>query len=346
MKVAFYVYPVAFQSPGGGEIALLKTKEYLEKEGIKIKLFDPWHDKLKDFNILHTFGSVKDSLRMMEVAKTVGTKNVLSTICWYSLKAAWGTYPAWNKRIPSLIRHVAKTALPNLPSERRKMMQVSDLLLPNSKTEAHQLKRYFGMPEKKISMIPNGVDPAFAEATPDFFIGKYGIQNFILIVGRIEPRKNQLNVIRALKGIKQDVVFIGDYVHDYKDYYDQCRKEASPNFHFLGPIPHDSGLLTSAYAACNTFLLATWLETPGLAALEAGLAGSKVVITNQGATEEYFKEFASYVSPDNLAEIREKTLQAFEQPKDQKLKEHIRKNYLWPVVAQQIIREYKRLVGA
>lgn len=344
MNIAFYVYPVAFQSPGGGEIALLKTKEYLEKEGVPVKLFDPWNDKLKSFDILHTFGSVKDSLRMMEMARTVGVKNVLSTICWYNLRSAWGTYPSWKQRIPSVVRHAAKTFLPFLPSERRKMMSCSDALLPNSQTEADQLKKYFGMPDEKITIMPNGVDPAFADAMPDAFEKKFGLRDFILCVGRIEPRKNQLNVIRALKGIKQPLVFIGDYIPDYKEYYEACRREAGENVHFLGAINHASGLLASAYAACNTFLLATWLETPGLAALEAGLAGAKVVITDQGAAPEYFLDFATYVRPDNPAQIRERVLRTFEQPKDSRLKYHIQRHYLWPVVAKQIVQSYRKVL--
>lgn len=73
MKVAFYVYPTAFQNPGGGEVQLLKTKEALEKLGVPIKLFDIWNDRLRDFDILHVFGSVKDALPMMEEAKRVGS---------------------------------------------------------------------------------------------------------------------------------------------------------------------------------------------------------------------------------------------------------------------------------
>ena len=320
---------------------LLKTREYVEKEGVPVKLFDPWHDKLKSFDLLHTFGSVKDCLRMMESAREAGIKNVLSTICWYSLKAAWGTYPSFKQRGISTIRHLAKSLLPFIPSERKRMMEISDLLLPNSKTEADQLKRFFNIPEEKIRIIPNGVDEKFSNAHPGPFIEKYGLKDFILIVGRIEPRKNQLNVVRALKDIKQDVVIIGDYVPAYKDYYDACRREAGKNVHFMGGLPHDSGLLPSAYAACNTFLLATWLETPGLAALEAALAGAKVVITNQGAAPEYFLDYVSYVSPDRLRDIREKTLKTAGQSKDSRLKAHIQQNYLWPVVAKKTVAAYR-----
>ena len=70
--------------------------------------------------------------------------------------------------------------------------------------------------------------------------------------------------------------------------YDKCVKEAGSNVKFLGDLDHSSDMLRSAYAACDVFVLPGWFETPGLAALEAALAGAKVVATKGGSTKEYF----------------------------------------------------------
>jgi len=344
MRIAFYVYPVAFQTPGGGEIALLKTKEYLEKEGVQVTLFNPWKDKLSSFDILHTFGSVKDSLQMMEAAKRVGVKNVLSTICWYSFKSSWLMHLAWRERMGPVSRHLLKIFFPYVPSQRKRMMQISDAVIPNSRSEAKQLRRFFNVPSGKITVIHNGTDQTFADANPDEFYVRYGLSDFVLCVGRIEPRKNQLNVIKALKGIHKPVVFIGDYVSQFKSYYELCKREADKNMHFLGPLPHDSSLLASSYAACNTFLLATWLETPGLAALEAALAGAKVVITDQGATKEYFSDLVTYVKPHKPDEIRKKLVIALDAQKNTSLKEYIKKKFLWSSAAKKMIKVYEGLL--
>lgn len=343
-KVAFTVYQSAFQSPGGGEIQLLKTKEYLEKSGIPIHCFDTWKDKLKDFQILHTFGSVKDSLGLMEAAHALGVKNVLSTICWYSWKSAWGTHASFSGRLAAVGRHAAKSFFPFVPSMRKRMMQISDILLPNSQSEAQQLKSFFGVREEKIFVVPNGVDPSFALARPEPFIEKYKLKDFILCVGRIEPRKNQLQVIRSLNNASVPVVFIGAPVPHHQNYYDTCRREAGKDMHFLGPIPHDSGLIASAYAACNTFLLPTWLETPGLAALEAGLAGAKVVITQEGATREYFGDYATYVNPSDWKDIRRKTLLTYQGRGTSDLKNHIQSHYLWEHTAQKTKEAYQKVL--
>lgn len=340
LRIAFYVYPTAFQNPGGGEVQLLKTKEYLEKKGVHVKLLDIWKDKLADFHVLHTFGSVKDALPMMVEAKRAGIKNVLSTICWYNWQSAWEIYPDLKNRFLSVTRHAVKVALPFLPSPRKKMIQIADALLPNSQSEALQLSRFFCADPAKIKVVPNAVDGGFETASPEPFLRKYGLKDFALIVGRIEPRKNQLNLVRALKGTGIPVVIIGDHVSQYKNYYDACRQSADSNFHFLGRLPHDSELLRSAYAACNTFVLPTWLETPGLAALEAGLAGAKIVITREGATREYFGSYASYVNPQSLSDIREKTKEMFAKPKNPALQQHILKNYTWDQTADKTLAAY------
>lgn len=342
LRVLFYVYPTAFQAPGGGEIQLLQTKKHLEEIGVEVKLFDPWKDKLKDYPLIHTFGSVKDCLPVMEAAKTAGIKNVLSTICWYSWKSSWYTYPEPKPRAVSMARHAAKAFLPFLPSKRKRMMEISDLLLPNSTTEADQLRKFFGMPAEKILTVPNGVDAAFADAKPDAFVSRYKMKDFVLCVGRIEPRKNQLTMVRALSGLDTPVVFIGAPVPHYKEYYEKCRKEAGKNIHFLGALPHDT--LPSAYAACRTFVLASWLETPGLAALEAGLAGANVVITTEGATREYFGEHAIYARPENPAEIRSSVEASLKQPRSGNLRERVLENYLWKNAAQKTLEGYKKIL--
>jgi len=109
LKVAFYVYPTAFQSPGGGEIQLLKTKQYLENEGVEVKLFDQWTDRLESFDVFHLFGAAKECVKMVETAKILGVKTVLSTICWYSWKSAWWTYPSFKGRLISMARQFAKS---------------------------------------------------------------------------------------------------------------------------------------------------------------------------------------------------------------------------------------------
>ncbi len=341
--IYYYVYPSAFQNPGGGEVLLLKSKEYVEQAGTRVTLFNMWQDRLSSSDILHVFGSVKEALGLMEVAKSVGTKIVHSPIIWYDWSSSFGIDYDPKERMICLIRQLAKSFAPFIPSDRRKMMQLADVVLASSVLEAKQIHRYFLIPQERIRVVTYGTDDYFERATPDLFVKKYGLKDFVLCVGRIEPRKNQLNLIRAMNQISKPLVLIGDPVSHHQNYYDRCVKEAKSNVRFLGGLKRDSEELKSAFAACDVFALPSWFETPGLSALEAGLAGAKLVITQGGPTREYFQDLAEYADPKSIADIKVKIEKALSSKKTDRLKQHIRAKYLWQNMAKQTIQIYQSL---
>ncbi len=341
MKVTFFVYPSAFQNKGGGEILLEKTEKYVKREGVAVKRFNIWDDRIEDFDILHIFGSVKECLGLMQVASARGVKVVLESIFWSDFRRALFEEGEASKKAEMVFRHAAKLVFPFFPSPRREMFRTADIICPNSQNEALQISKLFKMPMNKMFVVPNGVDSRFGRSKPDLFHGKYGLKNFVLSVGRIEPRKNQLNLIRAMKGIDRDLVIIGKEVSGYEWYHEKCLKEADSKVHFLGSISHESYLLVSAYAACDVFVLPGWFETPGLAALEAALAGAKVVATDGGSTREYFEDKVLYIKPNDPRDIRRMIEIAISRGKTEDLKSLIMDSFIWEKVAKKRVKGYE-----
>ncbi|MFH1837579.1 MAG: glycosyltransferase [Candidatus Omnitrophota bacterium] len=344
MRVAFFVYPSAFQNKGGGEILLEKSEEYLIKKGIDVSRFDIWNDKIEDYDILHVFGSVKECLGLMEVAKSRGVKVVLESIFWSDLRRAFHESGSFLGKTLKISRHVLKLLCPCFPSARRRMFRTADMIFPNSDNEARQISGLFGISMEKIFVVPNGVDLKFFSSQPEAFVEKYGLKDFVFYAGRIEPRKNQLNLIKAMKGIDRDLVLVGDKVSGYEWYYDRCRKEAGSRVHFIPRMDHDSDLFRSVYAACEVFVLPGWFETPGLAAMEAAAAGAKIVVTVGGSTKEYFSDKALYIKPNNVKDMRRKIKNALEQEKNEGLKALVLGSFTWEKVAEKIIEGYKRVI--
>lgn len=342
MKVLFYSYPSAFQNPGGGEVQLLKTKQALERKGVQVKLFNQWSDSLRDYDVMHVFGSVKDCVGLMQTARNAGIMVALSTIFWSSFKRAWYESPSAGRKIELLSRHALKCLVPAFPSGRRKTFNLADVLLPNSQAEAAQLTRLFAVPKNKIFVVPNGVDERFKDAKPDAFLKKFGLRGFVLAVGRIEPRKNQLNLIKAFRNVSKDLVIIGEPVSDYPGYFQRCKESSGSNVHYLGGLAHESELLASAYAACGIFVAPGWFETPGLAALEAGLAGAKLALTKFGCTREYFQDSAAYFDPSDAGQIKRALMQAEKKDNSDNLSLRIIKYYSWDKVAEATIAAYKK----
>lgn len=345
IKVALFTYPSAFQNVGGGEILLLKTKEYLEKEGVHCKLFDMWNDKLDDFDILHVFGTVKYCLGLMQTAKNKKIKIVIDPVFFSTFQRAFHESGGLQRKLDACARHLVKVIFPLFPSSRRKMMVIADAVLPNSYVELRQLERLFGIPEEKMHVVPNCADPAFEYGDKNLFISKYNIKDFILSVGRIEPRKNQLNLIKALKGSAIPLVIIGDPVSDYMDYYAECKKASAGEVIFIGRIDHDDPMLKSAYKACTCFVSQGWFETPGLTALEAGLAGAKVATTDKGCTKEFFKEFVEYFNPSDISSIRNATEKSIRRERSAAFKDYIKHDLLWSVAAKRNIEIYRKLLS-
>ena len=344
MKVAFFVYPSAFQNKGGGEVVLEKVEEYVTKRGAEVKRFDIWNDRVEDFDILHVFGSVKDCLGLMRVARSRGVKVALQSVFWSDFRRAFFESGSALQKADKVIRHAAKLLAPFFPSSRRKMFQTADIIFPNSENEARQIARLFSVPMEKMFVVPNGVDTSFMEARCDLFIEKYHMKDFVLSVGRIEPRKNQLNLIRAMRGIDADLVLVGEPVSGYEWYMERCRKEAGGRVHFIGGLPHESYMLASAYAACKVFVMPGWFETPGLVALEAALAGAKIVATEGGSTREYFRDKVLYIRPNDPGDIHEKIGRALESGRSPELRDLVAGSFTWEKAAEKIMEGYEKVL--
>ncbi|MDP6670871.1 MAG: glycosyltransferase [archaeon] len=347
LNILFNTSPGSFGSWGGGEIQLLETKRELEKMGHKVKIWEEenYDVDLSEFDVFHNFNIHRVNLEFVLQAKKAGLPVAVSTIYWPGLKSILKWDRGVKVKAKNIAAELARTLRVPKLNKAREIIKKADVLLPNSKAEAKILEKQFGVDKKKIQVVPNGVDKRFAGATPGLFEKKFGLKNFVLYVGRIEERKNVLSLVKAMNGVDATLVVVGKAKQGSECYLRKCKKAADGNAKFLDPIPHESKLLESAYAACKVFCLPSWYETPGLAALEAGLAGANIVVTQEGCAKEYFGEFASYINPESVDDIRTKILEEIEKPGPKGLSSHIAKNFLWKNAAEKTAEAYEKILG-
>ncbi len=269
---------------------------------------------------------------------------VLSTIAWFDARSCWREPRGLMRRAAACAALAARRCWPGIPSWRRRLYHAADLLLPNSTAEAEQLMRYFGMPASRIHVVPNGADEHLADGDPEPFARRVGRHEFVLCPGRIEPRKNQLGLIRAMAGTPFPVVVLGDVVPGHEEYLGQCRREAVSTVKFVERLDHHDPLLASAYAACGCLALVSWYETPGLVALEAGMSGVPLVLPEAGCASEYFGRHATYVRPDSSWDIRNAVLAALARGRSGELARHVRENFTWAKAAEATRRAYEKVV--
>lgn len=343
MNVTIAGYQAVSILHGGPSTQIRNTAKHLPKSGVNVRFFDPWSPfRREDADIFHLFAANIGTYHLAREIHSLGIPLVVSPIVFSRHS------PAFVRRsiaLGGMIQRAGKGIWFDYGIT-AEICRWASRVLPNTEAEGGLVSEGLGIDPEKIRIIPNGVDERFYTADPAPFTEKYGIRDFILNVGHTgHERKNVLSLIQALAGIDHPAVIIGRFISG--EYGDACRREAAkhPRILLIDGLDHGSDMLASAYAACDTFVLPSMFETPGIAALEAALAGAKVVITPYGGTKEYFGKFATYVEPGSVESIRQGITAALKAEKDSGLREHVRQNYLWQNVARMTASAYGEVIG-
>lgn len=340
LRVALAGRLTALAAPGGGEVQMLALLPELRRLGVAADTWQPWTNGFDDLDVLHLFGSAPEFLDVASAARRRGVRVVLSPIAWFDLRSIWGEPRPLAPCLAASGRYLLRRAMPTISTWRRRLYHAVDLVLPNSQAEAQQLQSQFGVTPETIHVVPNAASDHFAGGDPGPLADLVGGPGFALCVGRIEPRKNQLQLLQALHGSGIRVVIVGDPTPDHAAYFAACKQAADEHARFVPRLAHDDPLLASAYAACGCLAQPSWFETPGLAALEAGLAGAPLVVSRFGCTREYFAEHARYVHPGRSAEIRAAVTAAVQQPRQTALARHIQQHFTWQAAAAATAHAY------
>ena len=343
MQITLAGFHTIMMRHAGPTTHILQIKEHLEKLGHEITLMDMWKTQREIFNtdLFHIHGSYIGSYDIASYLHSHGKRFVVTPI-FFTRRSAFTVRTVC--RATSFAKTISRGTWSGY-SITQDICNWSQYVLPNTHDEARLIKDGLSITEKKITVIPNGVEKRFSESDPDIFYKKYGVKDFILNVGHIGvERKNTLSLIRALHKIDHPAVIIGRIFPSKEA--DMCIEEAkkNKNLTIIPGIDHNSPMLASAYAASNIFVLPAMYETPGIAALEAGLAGSRVVITPHGGTKDYFKDMATYVDPYSIKSIRIGVETALNQKPDDQLRNHIKNNFLWQKVAELTVDIYHQLL--
>lgn len=360
-RVLMTTHQRALEMLGGGETQLFETLLALREQGVladvsvSLRLSEEPYDLLHAFSLYH--------LDKVEHLERTGKPLAVSTIfrdntAFYPV--AVGTV-VFRQQEPAQVEealrawkegrlHVQGITPPSLdePEDlkriKERVVQRAQILLPNCQWELSALRRSFRLGYKPARVVPNAVRPErFVQATPHAFVGRFGLRDFVLCAARIEPFKNQLMLIWALRDTGIPLVLAGKVSEP--GYGALCRQWAGQNVHFVGELSPE--LLASAYAAARVHAMPSWAETPGLTSMEAGLAGCVIVVGDQGAEREYFGDFAHYCNPADVDSVREAVLQAWEDRDTAKraaFREHILKHYTWSEAAKATAEAYEQLL--
>lgn len=191
----------------------------------------------------------------------------------------------------------------------RHACQHADKIVAISEQTKTDIVDFLGVDPTRIQVIYQGCDPVFrqpynASGQADV-VRKYGLpNNFILNVGTIEVRKNVLSIVKALEGTDVHLAIAGSaatpYAQEVKAYVQQRGLAKQVTF-IHGASTAELAML---YQAASLFVYPSLFEGFGIPIIEALSAGTPVVTTRGGCFSEAGGTHASYVSPDDVEEIR------------------------------------------
>ena len=194
-----------------------------------------------------------------------------------------------------------------------------------------------------FTVAPHGVTaPDFAGATASDFIDQYHLENFILCVGNVERRKNQLLLIEAARRLDHPIVLIGATHPTDSDYLAKCRLRGGDALVYIDQIPRE--LVASAYKAAAVHVLPSFAEGSALSTMEAAAAGCDIVTSNRGSEFEYYGDLACTCDPLSPSSIRAAIQHVMSHPRGTQLADHMRA-FPWSSTAKATLRAYRRTLA-
>ena len=215
-------------------------------------------------------------------------------------------------------------------------------LLAWSESEKHRLLNDY--PDcRRVEVItlgadhlsPRDVDSALFEKT-------YGVKDFVLCVGRLETRKNQLMLLKALEHDTIPIVFLTGGFSYQPNYVKLCRMFDRPGKTlFLDRVSDD--MLAAAYRAARVLCMPSWYELPGLVALEALRFGCPVVASRWGTLPDYVPHGVEYCEPDDPDDIRGALLRSY-QRRDSGDPRGLVRDFRWRESAARLVSVYEHVL--
>ncbi len=351
LKILFLTRRDADATRDGDIMSLHQTIEQLERLNVQCVVANELTD-IEPFDFVHLYNLdlTAYALRYLIHARRNHKRVVVTPVYWR--KRYWDEMQERNA--PTRPHFEAATMKVNHPSRRalvhwldeqaeqasaRLILHASEMIFPKSKMESELLAREFGIAIENMRVAHNGSNEQFAHGDAARFIKKYNVRDFVLCVARMDYQKNIPNLLRAWRDETIPLLLIGQKQN--AAYFEQCRAEAGANVLFLDPMPPSD--LADAYAAARVHVLASWWEQVGRSAMEAGMAGCNLVMTENSPAREYFGDECFLCDPNDVHSIHHAVRAAYDAPRQNHFAERLRANFTWEKTARVYFGAYNTL---
>lgn len=374
MKILLWTRSDCFKAKGGDMVQVENTYIELKKLGLDVVVSDKNNIDLTEFDIIHLFQLdwTPETYLHAKRAKKLGKKIILSPIhhSVEEVKKFDDEYAFGLRRLSkflfidqfqrdtfkniyrSLLDH--KKAVPTLYSlflglkkMHQSVLDWSDYVLVQTKLEASDLENTYNV-KFNWTVVPNGVSELFLKK--DLSSNPFEFEDYIICVGRIEPRKNNLAIIAAVQQLRKELnkdiklVFVGrksnkhsEYIGLFEEELKNCPWIVYKNYMSYSNMP-------SIYKHAKVCVSASWFETTGLTLLEALFMGTNAVSSSIRA-QEILGDLCSYCKPDDMESIKIAIKNEFLKSRP-KLPISFRQEFTWENTAKKTVDIYNKVLNA
>jgi glycosyltransferase involved in cell wall biosynthesis len=214
-----------------------------------------------------------------------------------------------------------------------------------------------GVPPEKVLVIPNGIaDADFTSCQVDNFRKKYslGVRPFILFVGRLNLIKGPDLLLRAFCNVinridNVDLVFVGPDGGLLQELESLARATGLENrVHFIGYL--GGADKSDAYHAAELLVIPSRHEAMSIVALEAGICGTPVLLTDQCGFDQLQETGGGWVIPASVEGLEKGLVEILLRPELIKLagvniKSYVAENFSWNTIVQAYMGMYVQLIA-
>ncbi len=300
--------------------------------------------------------ALRKNINDFDIIHLHGLRNFQNIFCYYYAKKhnipyivqAHGDLPYANQKV------LIKKAIDSIIGYR--LLRDAYKVIALNKTEADQYKK-MGVSEKKIEIVPNGIDLSEYESLPERgqFRNKYRINNnekIILYLGRIHKTKGIDLLIKAYSKLVKNMevlrlVIVGPddgCLFELKKRIDELGIEEKVIF--TGPLFNHDKL--SAYLDADVLVYPGIHEIFGLVPFEAIICGKPVIVADNDGCGEIVKEadcgyLVRYGDVEGLKNQILYVLNNIEEAKKKVLQgqRYIYKNFAWGEIIKKVEYAYE-----
>lgn len=288
MKVLIDYRGVPFYlAHGGTQTQIEKTMAGLSSAGLDVERFE-WWNSAHHPDVIHYF-----SLPRLDFFSWARKKNIPSVVTCLFTEAC--NRPSWRIGIQSVVTR-SLLATPCLGFVRNhlfwEVLRQADRVVVGLEAEAMLVRRVYGVPAGRISVVPLGLSDSFLNLPRGS-----RQEDHLITTGTITERKGSLELAQMARDHQIPILFVGK-PYDSRDTYWKAFEALIDNrwVKYQGHVDGEAAM-RDLLQASRGFVLNSQHENWCFSAHEAAACGLPLLVPDQRWSRERFGQEARYLQP-------------------------------------------------